>query len=51
MNLTHQINARRELSEASSREERRADRRFIRATQATQNLEHAALQKKDAQMK
>lgn len=32
MNLTHQIAAHRELSEASRKQERHADRKFIRAT-------------------
>ena len=51
MNLTHQINAQRELSEASRQHERHADQKFLRAQADAQNLEHAALRKKDQLMK
>ena len=51
MNLTHQINAQRELSEASRQHERHADQKFLKAQADAQNLEHAALRKKDQLMK
>ena len=51
MNLTHQINAHRELSEASRKQERHADRKFIRAQTHAQNLEYAAMAQKDQKMK
>ena len=50
-NLTNQINANRQLSEASRQDERRADQKFIRATTNAQNLENAALIRKDQIMK
>ena len=51
MNLNHQINAARELSEASRKQERSKDQKFIRATTNAQHLEHAAMQRKDQIMK
>lgn len=51
MNLNHQINAARELSEASRKQERSKDQKFIRATTNAQNLEHAAMLRKDQIMK
>ena len=39
MNLTHQINAQKEVSEASRQQERRADLRFIQETQKVISLE------------
>ena len=51
MNLTHQINAQRELSEASRQMERHADRKFIKATTDAQRLEHQAMARKDQVMK
>jgi len=39
MNLTHQINAQREVSEASRQQERRADLRFIHETEKAIGLE------------
>ena len=50
-NLTNQINANRQLSEASRQDERRADQKFIRATTNAQNLENAAQMRKDQVMK
>ena len=43
MNLTHQINAQREVSEASRQHERHADQRYIRETTKAQNLESQAM--------
>ena len=51
MNLTHQINAQRELSEASRQQERHVDKKFIKACTDAQTLEHVAMVKKDQIMK
>ncbi len=51
MNLTHQINNQRELSEASRQQERQADKKFIKACTEAQTLEHVAMVKKDQVMK